>query len=289
MLSEPQRILNNAIETWQPAALVALYSGGYDSAVTTHVLHRLDTRGLPIQVWSIDTKLAADGWKDYIKAVANDQGWDHRIYDNKKGFEQFVQMVRDAGCPRSRAIHTHVFQKLKERGFDAIHMMNKVNVHSKTLFISGIRQAESTYRKEAAEVQRIGISNKIFAAPIIHWSNAECDYYRIENGLPDNPFYETVKGSGDCQCNWANFITMRTLKKHSPNLATGNVGLIDKISREEHGYGWDGAVVNQTTMFADIEGEANLSSPFLCEGCSRRKVRPPTRIVESRLLQQGLF
>lgn len=288
-LKEPQRILTTAIETWQPVALVSLFSGGYDSMITTHVLHRLNTHGLPIQVWAIDTKLAADGWHEYVKSVAADFGWNFQIYNNQKGFLQFVESVRKKGCPRTRAMHTYVFQKLKERGFDAILMANKTKRSDKVLFVSGMRRAESTSRQNADEVSRIGKSNKIFAAPIVHWSNDECDYYRVEYGLPDNPFYNTVKGSGDCQCNWGNFITYRTLQKYSPYLAAGNVAEIDKISRELHGYGWDGATEGQQEFFEDCDGEAELTSPFLCANCSRAKHRAPGRMVEQRILQAGLF
>jgi 3'-phosphoadenosine 5'-phosphosulfate sulfotransferase (PAPS reductase)/FAD synthetase len=42
-MNTPQQILTNAIEQWQPKSLVSLFSGGYDSAVTTHLLHTLDT------------------------------------------------------------------------------------------------------------------------------------------------------------------------------------------------------------------------------------------------------
>jgi 3'-phosphoadenosine 5'-phosphosulfate sulfotransferase (PAPS reductase)/FAD synthetase len=288
-LSESQRILTTAIETWKPVALVSLFSGGYDSAITTHALHRLDTHGLSIQVWAIDTQLSADGWREYVQGVATGQGWNFQIYDNKRGFEQFVTAVNFHGCPRTKAGHTWAFQRLKERGFDAILMMNKTSRGDKVLFVSGVRRAESTDREEADEIQRVGHSNKIFCSPIINWTNDDCDLYRVENNLPDNPFYNTVKGSGDCQCNWGNFITMRTLQKYSPALAAGNVATVDQISRELHGYGWDGKIEAQAEFLQDYSGEAQLTSPFLCAGCSRAKHRAPARIVESRILQAGLF
>ena len=288
-LEKSQCILTTAVETFKPVALIALFSGGYDSMITTHILHRLNTHGLPIQVWAIDTQLAADGWREYVQGVATGQGWNFQIYDNKIGFQAFVKLVEKFGCPRSRQGHTTVFRRLKERGLDAILKVNKRHYTDKVLFVSGMRRAESPDRQEAKEVERVGISNKIFAAPIVHWTNDECDFYRIENNLPDNPFYNTVKGSGDCQCNWGNFINMRTLQKYSPALAAGNVATIDQISRESHGYGWDGKIEAQAEFLQDFSDEAELTSPFLCTGCSRAKRRVPARIVESRILQAGLF
>ena len=323
-MNNPQQILTNAILKWQPKSLVSLFSGGYDSAVTTHLLHTLDTHGLPIQVAAIDTQLAADGWREYVQTVADKQGWDFKIYSSEKAWQQFLTLVIHQGCPKSRKMHTYVFQKLKERVIEAIHMAQKLRLKleraeirassdrtldelsykaklllslsdgdirgAKTLFVSGMRRAESAFRKEAQEVQRIGHSNRIFAAPIVHWSQEDCDIYRIENGLPDNPFYGTVKGSGDCQCNWGNFISLDTLRKFSPILAGGNVALIDKISRDLHGFGWDSRdVVAQAPLIPPEIEEVKLTTPFLCQGCSRAKIRVPTRTVQNVMLQRGMF
>lgn len=301
-MNSPQQILSTAILEWRPKSLVSLYSGGYDSADTTHLLHRLDTHGLPIKVAAIDTQLAADGWREYITAVADEQGWDFKIYESQKAWQQFLKQIKDYGCPRTRAMHTHVFNLLKGRVIEAIHMSMKELLRrsqphltkgqvrrAKTLFISGMRRAESAFRKDASEVQRIGHSNRIFAAPIVHWSQEDCDLYRVENGLPDNPFYETVKGSGDCQCNWGDFITLDTLRKYSPKLAQGNVALIDKLSRDLHGFGWDSRDVEaQLCLFEDVE-PAQLTDPFLCQGCSRAKVRAPAGAIEEVMFQRGLF
>lgn len=215
-IKDPQQILSTAIEEWQPKSLVSLYSGGYDSAVTTHLIHTLDTHGLPIHVAAIDTQLAADGWREYVQSVADKQGWDFRIYKSDKAWQQFMTQIKKFGCPKSRKMHTLVFNLLKGRVIEAIHMEMKSHRSDKTLFVSGMRRDESIFRKEAAEVQRIGHSNRIFAAPIVHWSQKDCDVYRVENDLPDNPFYGTVRGSGDCQCNWGDFITLETLRKYSP-------------------------------------------------------------------------
>ena len=95
------------------------------------------------------------------------------------------------------------------------------------------------------------------------------------NDLPINPFYETVGGSGDCQCNWGKFITLDKLRKYSPKLACGNVALIDKLSKENHGYGWDGSAAGQMELLEDFEDEGEMCSPFLCEGCSRSKSPKP--------------
>lgn len=265
-MKQPQQILTEAIETWKPHQIVCLFSGGYDSMCATHLAHRLDTHGIPMATWSIDTKLSADGWLDYVGSVAEELAFnDYHIYSNDKGFAQFCESVRLTGCPRNRQGHTFTYQKLKERAIDAVHMIYKQSTHDKTLFVSGMRRAESAYRANADEHSRVGKSNKVFVAPIVYWSNLDVARYRIENDLPDNPFYDTVKGSGDCQCNWGNFLTLGELQMRSPILAGGNVAIIDRLSRDNHGYGWDGTSEYQKSLF----GDAELDTPFLCTNCSR--------------------
>lgn len=284
----PQRILTEAIELYRPRQIVCLFSGGYDSMVATHLAHRLDTGGVPMSVWAIDTKLSADGWADYVSSVAEElQFKDFSIYDNQRGFAQFVMWVTGHGCPYTLGMHGRAYHRLKERGIEAIHMLYKVARHDKTLFVSGMRRAESANRADMPEYSRKGTQNICFVAPVIHWSDEDIAQYRIENDLPDNHFYGTVRGSGDCQCNWGNFIDYEVLEHFSPKLAAGNVALLDSISREHHGYGWDG--VPPVTVHPDQMSllEDDSCGPFLCSNCSRRSGKHEA--AERVLLQRGLL
>lgn len=282
MYSVEQKIITDAINEFKPRHIVTLFSGGYDSMVTAHLMKSLDTSGVPLSTWAVDTKLSADGWLDYVKGVATELDFpDFNVWDNAKGFNQFCEFVRLTGCPRTRAGHTHAFRRLKERGFSGIHMLYKQDRHDKTLFVSGMRRAESAYRQNADEYHRSSNSSMCFASPLVHWSDERVLRYRIENDLPHNPFYETVKGSGDCQCNWGNFISYGTLEKYSPSLASGNVATIDRLSIENHGYGWDGYVEAQLLLPLD---DCELDGEFLCSNCSRRGDKH--RIAEEVYLQR---
>lgn len=286
-MKHPQQILTEAINLYEPRSIVCLFSGGYDSMCATHLAHRLDTHGVPMSVWSIDTKLPADGWLDYVSGVAEElQFRDFHIYDNQKGFEQFVRWVTEQGCPYTPGMHGRCYHRLKERAIEAIHMLYKQDYHDKTLMLTGMRRSESRDRRTMPEYSRKGSSNICFVAPVIHWIEEDIAHYRIDNDLPDNPFYGTVKGSGDCQCNWLNAIDYERLEHFSPNLAGGNVALLDRLSRENHGYGWDGVppipVHPDQMSLIDIDDE--LCGPFLCSNCSRRSGKH--QAAEQVLLQR---
>lgn len=291
-MKSPQEILDTAIEQYRPVQIVCLFSGGYDSMCATHLTHRLDTHGIPISTWAIDTKLSADGWIEYIRNVANELNFqDFNIYNNQRGFDEYTRWVKEYGCPRNRTGHSRAYRRLKETAFNAIHMMYKQNQHDKTLFLSGMRKYESAEREKSMklEVQRMGTTNKVFANPLFWWTDLDIARYRIEHDLPDNPFYNTVRGSGDCQCNWGNFITLGTLQIYSPKLAAGNVALIDSISKELHGYGWDGSPASDPLF--DTEEYWNtgeLTSLFLCSNCSRAS-GDKHQAAEIVMLQRGLL
>jgi 3'-phosphoadenosine 5'-phosphosulfate sulfotransferase (PAPS reductase)/FAD synthetase len=292
-MKTPQEIVTEAIKEWQPVRVICLFSGGYDSMAMTHLAKSLDMHGVPLAVWAVDTKLSADGWTDYMHKVASELDLqDFHIYDNQKGFQEYKRWVKEHGNPRTRKGHTRAYRRLKETAFNAIHMMYKRSRHDKTLFLSGMRKHESAEREKSMifEVHRAGNSNKIFANPLFWWTDLDIARYRIEHDLPDNPFYDTVKGSGDCQCNWGNFITIGTLRLYSPELAVGNVAVLDKISKDNHGYGWDGEPANISPMFDTEEywGKCNLTTPFLCGGCSRKGAHKH-KAAEEVMLQRGLF
>lgn len=293
MYTDEQRILDEAIAAYEPHIIICLFSGGYDSMIATHMIHEyLDTHGIPMKVWSIDTCMAADGWVEYVTGIGEKYGWDHIVHRNEKGFEQFVTMVEHSGCPRTKSYHKHAFRRLKERSIDFAHMSHKQHVNDKTLFISGMRREESADREDADEYHRVTKSSKCFCAPIVKWAAEQCMVYRVENDLPENPFYETVKGSGDCQCNWGNFISLGTLELHSPNLAAGNVRRVHEISLQKHGYGWDGTKAGDSLI--DIPNpqlrDEVMTTPFLCSACSRVKPAPPTiEEIETVMIQRGMF
>jgi 3'-phosphoadenosine 5'-phosphosulfate sulfotransferase (PAPS reductase)/FAD synthetase len=308
--------LDVAINKTKPVAINGLFSGGFDSMIAIHLAHRLNTHGIPLKVWAVDTNLAADGWHEFVKSVATKYGWDFEIYNNVNGFGRFLAQVAEMGLPRTKKGHKYTMNKLKGVAFSGIHALtktgkvlkippntphsktkkiyqyNKVDTkaikNNKTIFITGMRRDESPDRESIPILQRYGTSNFYWLALIADFSEGDCFNYRIENDLPDNPFYDTVKGSGDCQCNWGDFISYETLKRFSPILAQGNVKVIDFLNRHYHETTWDHKSTNQLilpTLDGNYKEPCELTSPFLCQGCSRKKSKPTKKQVEQRYLQ----
>lgn len=284
-MKSEQQILVEAIELYKPRHIAVLFSGGYDSMATAHRMKSINTDGLPVSTWAIDTKLSADGWTDYVEGVAGELSLpDFHIYNNQSGYAEFERWVTEHGCPYSPGGHNRGYNRLKNRAIDAIHMRYKQNRSDTTLFVTGVRRSESVARAQWSEYSRKKKSNICYVCPIVYWSDERIANYRIQNDLPTNPFYDTVGGSGDCQCNWGNFCTLKKLQQYSPRLANGNVATLDRLSREHHGYGWDENPPPDWMKYQGVLFPDELDSLSLCSNCSRSIDKH--RIAEAVYLQR---
>jgi 3'-phosphoadenosine 5'-phosphosulfate sulfotransferase (PAPS reductase)/FAD synthetase len=272
-----QQRLTNALHETNPIAVIALYSGGYDSLVSTALTvdyWRQYAPPHPLHIASINTMLSADGWREYVSGVAEELEWgNHLIINNTTGYDEFLELVRQHGCPYSRQGHQAVFNRLKDRAiadlirhFKQNHPRNNSNV----LFVSGMRRDESPERANMPEFSRRRDTSGWFVAPIIDWSDEAVTRYRLGRGLPLNPFYETLGGSGDCYCNWGNFVTLPQLQQHAPHLHQ-KAALIDDISRQHHGYGYAEKPDWRTRRKLEAGEVPIFDLSNLCAGCATPK------------------
>ncbi len=105
-------VLDRAL-SWNPKWVFLLYSGGYDSVCSTHIgwawakAHNLEHR---TKVISLDTGVAADGWREYVERVARSEGWRYEIWDNPKP-EFYYENTRQYGFPFTREMHWKIMYR----------------------------------------------------------------------------------------------------------------------------------------------------------------------------------
>src|SRR5690606_5248894 len=169
------------------------------------------------KVISLDTGVATDGWREYVTRVGKREGWTHEIWDNANP-EFYYENSREYGFPHTKQMHgTVIYRNLKERTLDAVRRAHKNGARDRCMLVSGMRREESADRANTPEWLEDGAG--LWVSPLVEWTSVDIYEHRIALNFEPNPFYETVGGSGDCQCNWGQFVDLPTLEKYSPKLA----------------------------------------------------------------------
>lgn len=278
-------ILTRAYNFWKPNWIFLLYSGGNDSVVSTHIANAW-ARAIPhghVKAISIDTHVSADGWRDYVTRVANKENWTHEIWDNPDP-EFYYNNCREFGTPHTREMHWMImYRNLKERAIDAVRRAHKTGQRDRCMLVSGFRRDESTERADTPEWLEDGAG--LWVSPLVNWTERDVYEYRLVHAFEPNPFYETVGGSGDCECNWTRNTSVATLERYSPVLAS-KIRPMDAECRLKFGYGYGDTP--SKGLIAERAGQMPLPGIMplinLCAGCSARD--PLEATMRRRKLEQ---
>lgn len=279
-------ILARAYALWNPSWIFLLYSGGYDSVCSTHIAWQwAKAEGIQhkVKVISADTGVAADGWREYVARVASAEGWRHEIWDNPNP-EFYYENVREFGFPHTKQMHWQImYRNLKERIFDAVRAAHKTSERDRCMLVSGMRREESTQRANTPEWLQDGAG--LWVSPLVEWTEVDVYSHRASHGFEPNPFYEQGLGSGDCECNWGQFVDLETLEEYSPQLAA-KIRPVHEYSLEVHGWGYGERPSKD--LLAERAGQITLPGiePIvnLCASCGRKKP-DGSRAAEWRDLQ----
>jgi 3'-phosphoadenosine 5'-phosphosulfate sulfotransferase (PAPS reductase)/FAD synthetase len=210
-----EEIINEATERFKPVAMLAAFSGGNDSVVSTHfvvakwgplVVHCDTGIGLQITKRHVEQTAKRLGWvMDILKAepegrppkTRSDElphgGW----MPGKTAYEEFVL---NFGFP-GPAQHYRMYQRLKERPLRrAIRKLKLAHKRgSKVLVVSGIRGDESVVRAGYRRPLSV-VGDQVWVNPFYDFTAADFGLYREEFGLPRNPATTRVGISGECLC-----------------------------------------------------------------------------------------
>lgn len=283
-------ILTRAYEHWKPKWIFLLYSGGYDSVCSTHIGWAWAASMMAMhgrtKVISIDTGVAADGWLEFVARTARSERWLHEVWSNPNP-DFYYENCREFGFPYTKEMHWQImYRNLKERAIDALRRAHKDARNDRCMLITGMRRAESRQRASTPEWLEDGAA--LWVSPLVDWTDRQVYEYRVARGFEPNPFYETVGGSGDCECNWGQFTDIDTLERYSPELAA-KIRPIHEACLAKFGYGY-GERGDNSGLLAERAGQMVLPGiePMmnLCASCER--VKPDaSQAVEWRQLQEG--
>lgn len=267
-IEETYAIMDRAVEKHKPSTIIASYSGGYDSMVMVYIANKwAQERGVKYVAHAVDTRISANGWRDYVTESAKQIGTPaFSIWDNPD-LDLWIEDVKKHGFAYNEAQHPFYFFYLKQRAFREMVAHYKLHYHDRVMFLNGIRRDESRKRRNAPEVARYG--SGVHVNPVLYWTGDNILDFRTKYNLPVNPYYDTIGNSGDCTCNWHTRFKLSTIKKYATKAAEVIVPL-DAYSRDHFGYGYG---ENPKTVVSKDQLRLfdwdTTCTPNLCDGCNK--------------------
>lgn len=174
----------------KPTTLHALFSGGKDSIITTHLAaHLPEFRG--VGHVRTDTGPAADRHSDRSVEIADKFGWK---LTERSPTDTLPGIVAQYGFP-GPGIHTWMYNRLKERAIRKITS----DVRKKgwrIVYATGIRQAESAARNKIEDSLTVVTGSEWWVNPILSWSDDDVFEYINHHGLQ----VPSIGHSLDCFC-----------------------------------------------------------------------------------------
>ena len=196
-------ILRTAYGDQRPRKVYALFSGGHDSLVATHVAHRF----LPVDaVVHVATGIGIPETFEFVRQTCERLGWPLIVcrppLDVKTGQSgaQYRKMVLAHGFPGPGNVsHRIVYSELKEKALRPLIAQSKVDDSDRVLLVGGMRRQESARRMgHVQEVYRAGAS--VWCSPLATWTADDCGEYIQQHDLRRSVVKDLLHISGECLC-----------------------------------------------------------------------------------------
>jgi 3'-phosphoadenosine 5'-phosphosulfate sulfotransferase (PAPS reductase)/FAD synthetase len=227
MLAAGLQVMREAIDRYQPIAIVAAFSSGDDSIVSTH----FTMANFPETfVFNADTLTGLAPSRCHLREVCERFQWrleieeayaegpPQRMHQDGKlvpfdpailpagkwveGDTAYEEYCLNHGFPgRNKYQHARMYQRLKERPFRRLlKRLGASKAGAKVLIVSGIRGDESAIRAGYKRTTAEGYFGDVWVNPFYYQSAADFEAYRQEFGLPRNPAKRLCGISGECCC-----------------------------------------------------------------------------------------
>lgn len=191
-VEQARRIICIAHKMYRPRKTFCLFSGGNDSACSTHIAM---ATGLCDGVVSIDTTVAIEESHEHLRSVAGDFKWPLMWLTPDMSYFQFCAKF---GVP-GPGMHAYVYAYLKERCVRGLVRYFKKFSWDKIMLVTGVRASESERRMgHVAAIARDGA--QLWVAPIINWDEQQKVVYQTEHAIRRNPVTTNLGISGECLC-----------------------------------------------------------------------------------------
>lgn len=188
-------VLDQAIAEYSPGSVFALFSGGHDSVVSTHLAAQHVSFTAVVH---INTGIGIEETREYVRETCWRQGWP--LLELRAPAGLYEKRCREFGMPGGPIQHGIMYQLLKD---DSLRQL--VREHSrfrgdKVGLVTGARKQESDRRMRVHPEPIRRERGQLWINPILDWSSAQVSAYMEQVGLPRNPVVDNLHRSGECLC-----------------------------------------------------------------------------------------
>jgi 3'-phosphoadenosine 5'-phosphosulfate sulfotransferase (PAPS reductase)/FAD synthetase len=173
----------------QIVARVALFSGGNDSTVLTHLMRPVLTHAA-----HANTTIGIEATRQFVRDTC--AAWDLPLLERHAPVT-YAELVTEQGFP-GPGHHYKMYQRLKERALREVRRELVTDRNQRVVFLAGRRRHESARRANIPEMEREG--SVIWVSPLVLWTALDMNTYRDMHDVPRNEVSDLIHMSGECLC-----------------------------------------------------------------------------------------
>lgn len=196
--------MTDAIERFDPAMVVGLFSGGHDSLSANYVasLHPRFNGCL-----HVNTGIGIERTRQFVRDTCATRGWllweykavENCLSDGTPDPMDYDQIVLANGFP-GPAAHRYFYVKLKDRCIQRFLRDMGATENRRVLFISGARTEESQRRMGNTRPEPSEYGRSVWLNAIHDWTKLNTTEVLERAGLERNPVVDLIHKSGECLC-----------------------------------------------------------------------------------------
>ena len=188
-------VIDRAVEEHQPSSIFALFSGGHDSLVNTHI-----TAQHPgfTAVVHLNTGTGIPETLAFVRETCKEHGWP--LIERSPPRKSYEAMCLERGMPGGPEQHMIMYHRLKGEALNQVVGETKTHWQDRILLSTGVRQAESDRRMRLHPLSVRVDGAKVWVNPILDFDARDVNRYIEVHGLKRNPVVDKLHRSGECLC-----------------------------------------------------------------------------------------
>lgn len=269
-------ILEEAIRKYDPTHVIAMFSGGPDSQVATHIVKDHPRFSF---VCHINTGIGIPQTREFVRKTVEEWGVPFKEYRAAENLDRngnpdpqiYEEMVLQYGFP-GPPMHKKMYNRLKERPLRQMIRELDRERSDRVILVTGVRSDESLRRMAHVEPIQEFENTKIWVAPIWDWSKADVYAYMDEHGLRRNPVSSLLHMSGECLCGaFSHEGELAEIRSFYPETAAEIERIQEKVM-EKFPWGWEDRPPPWWLDYNDGQDFIpGLEPEILCTGCAYRE------------------